>query len=365
MKRRKRKKKTAAQLQKSANRRHRVFHLISSAVFLVILLSAALFALTVFFQVDVITVEGTTRYSKTDIMDGMDVKKGDNLYLWNKFNTQESLLRQFPYLQTVRIRRKLPNELVVSVTEGKAAAAIPSNGGYFLVSREGKVLEQRTDDGGLPLVTGASLLGCLPGEMIDQTDDVYSEALLTILLTLDAAGMLDDTDFINLQSLTDIRIGYLERFDIRVGTVDELAYRLRFALLVIAERLSPSDIGRLDWDRKGRLHFVPESAEEIAKSGFGMLDTMDLPEDSSDDPPDDSSEETEDGDTEDGEPSPDETEPSSGDTDDGDYDEDYNPDDDAEYDADDDADYDDTSDGEDLESYDPDEAEEDWTDDSE
>ena len=41
--------------------------------------------------------------------------------------------------------------------------------------------------------------------------------------------MLDGLRFINLQDLTDVRIGYEGRFDIRVGTLDELSYRLRFA----------------------------------------------------------------------------------------------------------------------------------------
>jgi len=264
---RKQKQKTPAQKQKRLNWRYHLFRLLGRVAFVATLVGAIVYALTIFFKVNTITIEGVTRYSAEEIVAGMDIKKGSNLIRWNKYKTGELLLEQFPYLQSVELRRRMPDGVIVSVTEGAATVALPSNGGYYLISKDGKVLEQRSDANGLPVVTGASLMGCAPGDLISETNDPYADALLTILQALDVTNMLKEIDFINMQSLTDIRIGYMGRFDIRVETTDELAYRLRFATLIITERLSPSDIGRLNWDSRGRLHFVPESEEEIAKSG--------------------------------------------------------------------------------------------------
>ena len=236
-------------------------------LFLGLLLAAAVAALTVFFKVSTISVEGASKYSAEEITAQLDVKQGDNLYLWNKPKTISNLQRRLPYLETVQIRRRLPNTLVVSVTECRAAVAVQTNGVYFVVSEKGKVLEQTAAAGTLPVVLGVTLDNAVPGELLDPTGDTYIDALLTVLQTLDAANMLDDLDFVNLTELTDVRIGYLDRFDIRVGTVEQLAYRLRFAQTVIGERLSPSDIGMLYWDNKNRLHFVPDTAENVAKSG--------------------------------------------------------------------------------------------------
>lgn len=273
MKRRKRKQKTPGQMRRRVYRRQRIFQMIGRVLFAGVLLAAAVLALTVFFRVDTISIEGAAKYSAEEIVAGMDVKKGDNLYLWNKLKTQEALLEKFPYLQTVQIRRRLPDTIMVTVTECTTVLAVPSDGGYYLVSGQGKVLELSDSDGGLPVAIGVSLMGLQPGELIDPSSDAYAGALLTVLQTLDAADMLADTDFINIRSLTDVRIGYLKRFDIRVGTVDELAYRLRFAQTVITSRLSPSDIGRLYWDAKERLHYVPDTAENVAKSMTGQDDS--------------------------------------------------------------------------------------------
>ncbi len=257
-----------AKKERRANRLNRVLRLFWRAVFLAVLVSVAVFAMTVFFKIDTITVEGAEKYASDEIISGMDIKKGDNLYLFNKYRVAEGLMVKFPYIAGVKIRRKLPDGLIVTIEECDALAAVPTDGGYFLLSGQGKVLERSTSDKGLPVVAGASLMGSKPGEMVDPTKDAYTDALLTILQTLDAADMLEAIDFINMKSLTDVRIGYKERFDIRIGTVDSLAYRMRFAKFVIEDRLSPSDVGRLYWDAKGRLHFVPDSLENVQRSGL-------------------------------------------------------------------------------------------------
>lgn len=53
---------------------------------------------------------------------------------------------------------------------------------------------------------------------------------------MDAAGLLEKMSFLNLNDLTDVRIGYDKRFDIRAGSLDDLTYRLRFAQTVISDR---------------------------------------------------------------------------------------------------------------------------------
>ena len=216
-------------------------------------------------------------------------KKGKEEEEYNlKAKVSELLMERLPYLESVQIRRHLPDTLVVTVTESTAAAAVADGTGYLYLNRYGKVLEQNTSDGGLPVVTGVSLSGTQPGQAVAAGEDAYTDALLEVLEALDAGGMLDELSFLNLQDLTDVRIGYADRFDIRVGTLDDLSYRLRFAKTVIDERLSPSDIGRLYWDAQNRLHYVPDTAENVAASAAGTADTsptVDLDSVIEDEPP--------------------------------------------------------------------------------
>lgn len=273
MRRRRRKQKTPEQMRRRANRRHRFFHMIGRLFFLGVLVAAAVLALTIFFKVETVKVEGATRYTAEEIIAGMNVKQGDNLYLWNKVKESDMLLEKFPYLQTVQMRRRLPDTVEITVTECSAAVAVPYSGGYLYVSAQGKALEQSANDGGLPVVVGATLNDVVLGRVLTQANGEETEALLDILQNLDAAGMLEQLSFINLSDLTDIRIGYQDRFDIRLKSINNLSYYLRFAQTVIDERLSPSDIGRLYWDAQNRLHFIPDTADNVARSGMASAST--------------------------------------------------------------------------------------------
>ena len=75
MRRRRRRHKTPEQVRRRVSRRQRFFHTIGRILFLGILLAAAILALTVFFKVDTITVEGAQKYRAEEIVAGMDVKQ--------------------------------------------------------------------------------------------------------------------------------------------------------------------------------------------------------------------------------------------------------------------------------------------------
>ena len=256
----------------------RALHALGRAVLLLLLTAAAIVMMTVFFKVNTISVEGAEKYSAEEITTALDINKGDNLYLWNKMKVEQHLMHKLPYIETVRIRRHLPDALVLTVTECRAAAAIKAeDGSFYYISSTGKILEQNASDGGLVVVTGLESATLTVGEEIEPKTDAAVSAYLAIMQVLTEQEMADELQFINLQELTDVRIGCGGRFDLRIGAVDsDLSYRVRFAQTVISDRLSPSDIGKLYWDDEGRMHFVPETAEEVARSGSvsGAADAM-------------------------------------------------------------------------------------------
>lgn len=266
MRRRRRKKHTPDQMEQQ-RRGRKIFRVLGRVLLTGIVLAAAVVAMTVFFRVKTISVEGAEQYGSEELIAGMDVQKGDNLYLWNKNRVLSDLMHSFPYLESAQLRRKLPDGLVLTVTECTAAAAVRNEDNTFTyISAGGKVLENNAADGGLPTVLGVTLNAQI-GDFLATGTDAHVDAMLNVLENMDAAGLLEKMSFLNLNDLTDVRIGYDKRFDIRAGSLDDLTYRLRFAQTVISNRLSASDIGRLYWDAQNRLHFVPETAEDVARSG--------------------------------------------------------------------------------------------------
>ena len=81
MRRRRRKKHTPDQMEQQ-RRGRKIFRVLGRVLLTGIVLAAAVVAMTVFFKVKTISVEGAEQYGSEELIAGMDVQKGDNLYLW-------------------------------------------------------------------------------------------------------------------------------------------------------------------------------------------------------------------------------------------------------------------------------------------
>ena len=153
--------------------------------------------MTVFFRVKTISVEGAEQYGSEELIAGMDVQKGDNLYLWNKNRVLSDLMHSFPYLESAQLRRKLPDGLVLTVTECTAAAAVRNEDNTFTyISAGGKVLEN-TPRTAVCDVIGVTLNAQI-GDFLDTGTDAHVDAMLNVLENMDAAGLLEKMSFLNL-----------------------------------------------------------------------------------------------------------------------------------------------------------------------
>ena len=91
-------------------------------------------ALTLFFKVDQVLVTGNSRYTQEEIVAASGVEKGDNLILLDKYRISQSVYTSLPYISEVRINRKLPDTLVVDVTETAASAVIRGGGSWWRIN---------------------------------------------------------------------------------------------------------------------------------------------------------------------------------------------------------------------------------------
>ena len=98
---------------------------------LVVAAAAILTATTVFFKVRDIRLSGSTRYSLAEITEASGLKTGDNLILFDKFSAIDRIFAACPYLDTVQMRRRLPDTIEITVTDcvPRAPSGTPAAGG--------------------------------------------------------------------------------------------------------------------------------------------------------------------------------------------------------------------------------------------
>ena len=82
---------------------------------LAVVIAAFLGALTMFFRIDLIVVEGNERYTKEQLIEAAGVQKEQNLVLLNKYKVKQAIFDALPYVGTVSINRKYPDALILTV----------------------------------------------------------------------------------------------------------------------------------------------------------------------------------------------------------------------------------------------------------
>ena len=245
------------------NRKKRVKKsLLYKSVSFVIICTAMIFGMSVFFRVSNIEVIGQSQYSKAEIIEASGIEEGDNLFFINRFTAISKIFSKLPYIEEVTITRSLPNKLVFEVSESAVVAYITSDGAFWAVDRGCKVLDQITleEASGLIRIDGITpenspVVGVVidPGDAESQKVLYLSQIFSEIL----DQNMQNDVTYIDMADITNPSFDYLQRFTVRLGKNEDIEYK--FGLLLSAvDQLSEGDTGVIDLSIEKKAHFNPE-----------------------------------------------------------------------------------------------------------
>lgn len=213
----------------------------------VIALAAAVFmGATVFFRAETIEIVGSVRYDAAQVEQASGVARGDNLFRLNKYDVAARIRRTLPYIESVNIRRRLPDTLVITVNECSAAAQLSSGEGGWLISTSGKLLDWsdtphalRVD--GIDPVLPESGTTLVP----KPQQQTKADSLIALLQALEQNGMLSRATHLDFSSLSSIRMSLDARFTVKLPANGDFAYLLA-AMDKAIQSLEPYEQGTLD-----------------------------------------------------------------------------------------------------------------------
>lgn len=242
-------------------RRRGGFSFIYKLLTFVVICAAIAVALTLFFKVEDITVTGNARYTEETIIAASGIEYEDNMFLMNKYNASDAITSALPYIETVQIRRALPDGLIIAVTECSAPAAITHNGKAWLLSTQCKVVDSKPASAASQYaqVVGITLTDAAVGLPItaDEASAASEELLRQLLPLLTDKNMLSDVQKIDFSDESLLTLRYLDRFDVTLRRDADLNYKLNY-LLAVVERLEVNEKGRIDMTQEDKASFIPE-----------------------------------------------------------------------------------------------------------
>ena len=264
------------------------------ALFVAVVLAAVglVLAVTVLFKVASFRVENTDKrdpvdlgpYTEEQILQALAVNVGDNIFGFSAQDRQILLERALPELETVQVRRSLPSTVVVQVEPATAAYKVAYGDQWAVLSTSCKVMRlEEEEPEGLVELQGIEAAQAEPGSRIqlsqpapaegaestpqesavgasqdgsaasatpepETAETTADEALSQLLDGLEQNGLLDGLTAVQLGDLEEFSFTYQGRLKIRLGTSNNLDYKLRLTARVVlgADGLAPTDRGTLD-----------------------------------------------------------------------------------------------------------------------
>lgn len=219
-----------------------------------------LLAMSVFFVVTDIEVEGNARYTDDEIILASGLEKGENLFFINRYDAASRIFNKLPYVNDVMVARELPSRVVISVTESSAMGYVTLEDQYWVIDQNCKLLKQVDETGLKSLIRIDGLTPVEPSEgavmTVEEADGAKMRYLSEILNQLLKRGLWTEVSIVDVSDVTSPAFTYLDRFTVRVGEDADLDYK--FGLLQSAvEQLAEHDTGTLDLSIDQQVHFSP------------------------------------------------------------------------------------------------------------
>ena len=239
---------------------------------------ALLLGMSIFFKVDNVQVVGCVKYIPWDVSEASGIELGSNLLTISRAQIGGNIISRLPYVDTVRVGIKLPDTVMIEITELDVVYAVEdADGSWWLMNDQGKIVDQTNavtaEDYtqvigfkiepaqiGQQAVAKEAELTTIQAETVEGESTVPTvtvavsmgvsgaERLRTAIVVLQelskhsVSGMVASVD---LTSLTDVELWYGERFQINLGDTSQLDYKLR-TLEATINQMESYESGHLD-----------------------------------------------------------------------------------------------------------------------
>ena len=233
---------------------------ISGPLMFVVVVVAVIFAMSVFFRISDIQVEGNVHYTDQEIIRAIDIEEGDNLFFFDRFAAIGRAFSKLPYIETVTVERSLPNKVIITVEESTALAYLELGDEKWTLDHSCKVLGKALEAEAQFLIP---VVGIRPGslmigeQMLTEDEDTETvEYLAEILDQIQARGMDTQVDRVDFSNPNSPEISYGGKYTLVLGRHTSTEYK--FGMLVSAmEQLKEGDVGILDVSDGAKAHFTP------------------------------------------------------------------------------------------------------------
>ncbi|EJE7234953.1 FtsQ-type POTRA domain-containing protein [Clostridium botulinum] len=243
---------------KIKKKRKRIKRIVVLFIFLISILVTLCLKIP-YFNIESIEVQGNVNISKELIKDTSTIKTGNNIFYANKRDAIDNISLN-PYIEEVKITKKFPNKLQIYVKEREALFYNKVDKDFFIISKNGCLLEKRKDIKNMKLINlqGFEFNESKIGNPLKSKDERAVKILndFGVLLKNNTSDVVFTQ--LDLRNLLDIRI-YSKGICVKIGTSDQIEKKLNTAVNILKrDELKKAKKGYVDVSYEGNPVFYIE-----------------------------------------------------------------------------------------------------------
>lgn len=237
--------------------------IITVSVLLVFVIVGAVLSVTVLFKIDSYRVEGDCVYTQQQLTDAFGHQTGENMFRFSQADAEARMQQALPYLETLKVRRRLPGTVVFLVSPATEYAAVElGDGNAVILSSTLRVLSASAPPAdGLVRIAGYTPVELTPGSPVTSGDETKDAQLAAFIDALQKSGLASVTA-IDVTDQYELTASYAGRMTIRLGTSSQLEYKLSVVEKTLEAGLAngtftDASTGTLDASTAGTVYYRP------------------------------------------------------------------------------------------------------------
>ena len=219
-------------------KKKRIKRMLKFTALLIIIIAGIIFALvSPIFNIEEIEVSNNDQINTETIISLSQLNLGQNIFKFNK-NKINKNIKTNAYIESVEIKRKLPNKVQIQIEERKQEYNVEFLNGYAYINNQGYILQISEEKQSLPTIQGIST----PDEQIVEGNRLNSEDLEKLEVIIQIMNICKnyelDSKVTNIDiSTKDEYTLYLEeeKKTIYLGDKSNLSNKMLYVQVIIEE----------------------------------------------------------------------------------------------------------------------------------
>ncbi len=147
-----------------------------------LVIGAVIFVMSLsYFDIKTITVTGNDTISQEQAISDAKLKEGDNIFFLNKRKISKNLHKKSALYGDIKIDRKLPNTIVIDISERIPEMTLPYGDKYVVLDKEGVVLGLSTKTPEVTEIGGITIKKMDSGKVVEINEEETFEKAKTII----------------------------------------------------------------------------------------------------------------------------------------------------------------------------------------